>query len=292
MPLRCTLLLSVTTQPSDRVAASPHSGGWSESFYRLTDAPVSQQQMQRWASARAALMSGLASVTGWRQQVVTISGNRLLPGGASSGTLNVPGAWGTSLNAPQDSLMVYYTVANHPGTVRAKLAALPDSVVLQGEYQPDVVFKRDLTHYFTHIVRDQQFAAITRDLSVTTARVLSIQPGVPAAGQATITVSGAIVSEGEYLITHRVRDDSGQPVSGSWYVRTVVEATGTIGVYVVDGYQAGKVGVPNGLARVDRLIANVLTGGNPGRLSVRKIGRPTVGYRGRRSKRPKTPLLG
>ena len=33
MPVRLTTLFSVTTDPTDRGSAAPHSGGWSESMY-------------------------------------------------------------------------------------------------------------------------------------------------------------------------------------------------------------------------------------------------------------------
>lgn len=276
MPIRIALLISVTTDPADRFSASPHSGGWSESFWFPGNAFVPLKVFQLWGQSRANLLAGECTVTGYRQQLFTISGNKLLPGGSASGVLNYPGSYPTDLNAPQDSLMVNFTVSGQPNNIRHRLAGLPDSQVSQGEYQPTTAYKTSITNYMNGVINNG-FQAVTRDLTQPDARVKSIAGDV----LTTLTATGA--APGDYVILRRVRDVNGDPVSGSFLVETVTpNADGTF-AYALYGLSA-TVSTPNGTARKDLLVINNILTGQPNRLVVRKIGRPFVQYRGRRSK--------
>jgi hypothetical protein len=278
MPVRTTLLFAVTTDPGDRASASPHSGGWSESFYIPGNTFQGQQFFSNWATARAQLLAGECSIIGYRQQLVTISKNRLLPGGSAAGTLNVPGVFGSDLNAPQDSLMVNFTLAGQPQQVRHKLPGIPDSQVSNGEYQPAAVFKGNVTKYMNLIISDV-FAGIARDLTQPDARVKSLAAGV----LTTMTATGA--AAGDFIRLRRVKDDNGNPVEGTFLVQQVVNNADTTVSYTLVAAPNQTVTKPNGTARHDLLVLANITNGVPNRLVIRKVGRPFVQYRGRRSKR-------
>lgn len=278
MPVRITLLFSVTTAPGDPTSASAHSGGWSESFYIPGSTFAALPFFQSWAGQRATLLSGLASVIGFRQQLYTIAGNKLLPGGSGSGSFLFPGSWPADLNAPQDSLMLNFQVAGQPSNLRHRLPGLPDSQVTQGEYQPGTTFKTNLTKYI-NLIADGQFSAVVRDLTQPDARVRSLNGGV----LVTNTTTGAIV--GQYIRFRRVKDANDDPVEGAFLVTAIVNnADGSVSYTLFDP-PSQTVSTPNGTARLDLLVSANITGGNPNRLVVRKIGRPFVQYRGRRSKR-------
>ena len=279
MPVRVTLLLSVTTNPLDTTSAAAHSGGWSESFYSSSSAFLPASFFQSWAQARALCLSGEASLIGYRQQLVTLNGNKLLPGGSAAGTLLYPGAAPSDLNAPQDALMINFTVAAQPQNLRHRLAALPDSQVTNGEYQPNATFKGYVTKYI-NFVSSGLFSAVVRDLTQPDARVVSLVAGVLTTQSAT----GAIV--GQYVRLRRVRDSSGRPVEGSFLVMAVGGGGAAPSTYTLFPAPTQTVDTPNGTARLDLLANPTITGGSPNRLVIRKIGRPFVQYRGRRSKRP------
>lgn len=277
MPVRITLLLSVTTNPPDTTTAAAHSGGWSESFYSSGSSFLPPSFFQTWGQQRAGCLSGEASIIGYRQQLVTISGNKLLPGGSAAGTLLYPGVATNDLNAPQDALMINFTVGGQPQNLRHRLAALPDSQVENGEYQPNAAYKGAITKYI-NLIAGGQFSAIVRDLTQPDARVVSLIGGVLTTQSAT----GAIV--GQYIRLRRVKDNAGNPVEGTFLVMAAGGGGGAPSTYTLFPAPTQTVNTPNGTARLDLLVNPTITGGTPNRLVIRKIGRPFVQYRGRRSK--------
>lgn len=277
MPLKTTLLFTVTTDPSDRASASPHTGGWSESFYYPAAKFNDPSFFAQWAITRAQLLAGECAVIGYRQQLVTISKNRLLPGGSAAGALNVPGIWGSDLNAPQDSLMVNFSPTGQPQNVRHRLPGLPDSQVASGEYQPSPTFKGNLTKYVNYVI-NTQFATICRDLTQPDCRVKSLSAGV----LTTLSATGA--GAGDYIRLRRVKDDNGNPIEGTFLVTAVVNNADTTVSYTLFDPPSQSVTKPNGTCRHDLLVLAALAAGIPNRLVVRKVGRPFVQYRGRRSK--------
>lgn len=279
MPVRVSLLMSVTTDPTDRTSASSHSGGWSESFYVAGNTFLTLAGLfQPWGQARANLLGGECTVIGYRQQLFTISGNKILPGGSASGVLNIPGAFPTDLSAPQQALMMNFTVLNQPNTTRHRIAGIPGSQVTRGEYQPVSSYKAAVTRYASFAAL--AFSAVTRDLSLPDARVTSLAGGV----LTTQSTTGAAV--GDYIILRRVRDENNLPVTGSYLVAVVTPVAGGSFQYTLVNAPPQTVSKPNGTCRKDVLVINDITGGTPNRLVVRKVGRPFVLYRGRRSKRP------
>lgn len=278
MPVRQTLLFAVTTVAKDPTQAAPHSGGWSESFYvggsGFTDITV----FKKWASSRAVLLSGLASVIGYRQQLYTISGNKLLPGGSGGGQFFYPGNYAGDLNAPQDSLQLNFVVNTQPNSIRHRIAAVPDTIISGGEYNGDTTYQGYLSTYFS-VVIGFGFGAITRDLTRPDATVRSISGGVIT----TNTATGAALNQ--YIRLRRVKDSLGRPVEGTFLVAAIVNnADGSVAYTVIDP-PTQTVTTPNGTARLDLLVFNTFSSANVGRLVVRKVGRPFAAYRGRRSKR-------
>jgi len=279
MPVRQTLLFAVTTQVKDPTQATPHSGGWSESFWVPGAAFSALGVFQTWATTRALLLSGLASIIGFRQQLYTIAGNKLLPGGSGSGSFFYPGNYAGDLNAPQDSLQLNFLVSGQPNSIRHRIAAVPDTVISGGEFNGDTTYQGYLTNYFGKII-SLGFGAVTRDLSKPDATVRSITGGVIT----TNTSTGAALTN--YIRLRRVRDVNGDPVEGTFLVTGLVSNVDGSVSYTVVPAPTQTVSTPNGTARLDLLVFNALSSGSLSRLVVRKIGRPFSGYRGRRSKRP------
>lgn len=290
MTIRATLFFGVTTNPNDRNAASPHSGGWSESIYLIGNAFADIGFLMQWANTRATLLAGECSVIGYRQQMFTVTGNKMLPGGAGSGTLNYPGNYPNDLDVPQASLMCNLQVATQPQTIRQRLAGMPDSMVTYGEYQPTDAYKGSVTKYLNFLSNKLALAftigAVTHDLTQPSVRLLSINPVAGATTATVITDAPTGTIPGGWIRFHRVRDVAGLPVSGSFVVTQTAALANGQQTYTIAGYLSGQTVVaPNGLARNDVLVINPLMSGKPNRVVVRKVGRPFVQYRGRRSKR-------
>lgn len=278
MPVRQTLLFAVTTTAKDPTQAAPHSGGWSESFYVGGNAFNDVSIFKKWATQRALLLSGLASVIGYRQQLYTLSGNKLLPGGSGGGVFFFPGNYAGDLNAPQDSLQLNFVVTSQPNSIRHRIAAVPDTIISGGEYNGDTTYQGYLSQYF-NVVVSLGFGAVTRDLTKPDATVRSITGGVIT----TNTSTGAALNQ--YIRLRRVKDNLGHPVEGTFLVAAIVNnADGSV-AYTVINPPTQTVSNPNGTARLDVLVFNSFSSGSVGRLVVRKVGRPFAAYRGRRSKR-------
>ncbi|MGC2449638.1 MAG: hypothetical protein WA477_18475, partial [Candidatus Sulfotelmatobacter sp.] len=275
--IRQTLLMALTTDPQNRAVAAPHSGGWSESFYIAGTTPLPLTPLFVLANARAALLASECTIVGYRSQLVTISGNRLLPGGTGGGSLNVPGQTGNAIGAVQSALMVNLQLNGQPTTVRHRLAGMPDNNVVFGEYAGNNPYPGGLTKWF-NVLQTYGAGGIVRDISGNPeARVVSL------AGAVLTTQSTTGAAVGDYIILRRVRDENGDPVTGSYLV-SAAAVVGGMFTYTLLNPPAQTVTKPNGTCRRDVLTFAAYTGLNVGRLVYRKIGRPFQQYRGRRSR--------
>jgi len=269
---KCSLLFAVTTSPEDLVRAAPHSGGWSESHWRTNSSNIVDDFIIPLAQYRALMLPSFASIIGYRVESFTISGNKLLPGGSTSGRFLFPGGAGVTMNIPQDSLQFSANVAGQPNSVRFNARCLPDDQVSRGEYQPTPAFRTAVQNY-TDQLRTAVWGTVFVDKSQPTARVNKIVGNV-------VTLSAPIgaVAGTSYVKLLRVYDDFGRPVKGSFLATAV--AGNDVTLQSLSGHD---LIIPSGLARVDVLLQGAYAGINPTRAVSRKIGRPFEQYRGRRS---------
>lgn len=275
--IRQTLLMALTTDPQNRAVAAPHSGGWSESFYIAGTTPLPLTPLLVLANARAALLATECTIVGYRSQLVTIAGNRLLPGGTGGGSLNVPGGTGNSIGAVQSALMVNLQLNGQPTTVRHRLAGMPDNNVVFGEYGGNNPYPGGLTKWFT-VLQTYGAGGIVRDITGNPeARVVSLAGGI----LTTQSTTGAAVND--FIILRRVRDENGLPVIGSYMVTAIANVGGTF-QYTLQNPPAQTVVKPNGTCRKDALTFAAYASYTVGRVVSRKIGRPFQQYRGRRSR--------
>lgn len=267
-----THLMAVTTGPTDRAAASPHSGGWSESHWG-TPSDNFLTFLQNSAVKRANLLPSLCSVIGWRYETFDLTGRVLRPLGAVSGRFQYPGISSQGLNLPQDALMISATAAGNPNATRFNLRALPDGVTVNGEYQPTPVFTTDLLDFLQYL-KTRNYGFIGRNKTGSSAQVVSITGAV-------VVLNGPVGGvQGDYLRLNRVFTSNGTPVKGSFRIDTIGGNT-----YTLSTAPGLNVTAPSGTARLDTL--SFFNYGNltPNRAVSRKVGRPFEQYRGRASKR-------
>jgi len=273
MPTRLTNIFQVTTAPSNLQLARQHTGGWSESFWtNLT--PSAYNPI--WAFAqqkRALLLPASAAIVGYRTQEYTISGNKLLPGGATSGRQNLPGSSSRVADLPQVSLMLNCTTSSSPNTSRMILRGIPDDVMEGGEYQPNAQFQSAVTQYINSMI-GFNFGFVGRDLTQASVRVLKIAANLITVDQ----IPGTGLNIGDFIRLHRVYDDVNNPVKGAFPVTAIAG-----NVLTVQGLDA-TLTAPSGTLRRDLLMLFNYRAMQPIRAVVKKVGRPFEQYRGRRSK--------
>jgi hypothetical protein len=255
-------------------------GGWSESFYAggaNFDAAIGLLFGTRGApvglcEARAGLLPRSAQIVGQRIQQVNPVGrsqslNRIFNGGS-----------GMDCDVPQMALLtrIPSAVDNHirPYIIRG----IPDQLVVDGEYRPTDDFKRAVTLLMQVLSSFALRSVVPADLPNT---IESISP----AGLVTFSVVRPPLVAG-YSIEIKGVQLVGGVIGGGTFTIESVSTTNPLQLSIRGWTQGAGVG---GAANGTGIIYPVLDGANAtiGRIIVRKVGRPFVGYRGRASVRRK-----
>ncbi len=274
-PQKISFIFAVTTEPTQRADAAPHSGGWTESMWGKSDVVIDSPSLFRWARLRAAMLPSQCSIVGWRSQLYTVSGNKLLPGGAQSYKSLFPGMAAFTADVPQASLQLTHGIQGRANAVRSYLRGIPDEVVVNGEYAPNARFRKALDDYMKNLIlAGGSWASPVRDLTQPQVRVLNV-----GAGLVTLDAAGGM-GVGDYMRFIRVKKTDGKPLSGTFRI-TAVNGL----VFTLAGLDPNINVKPGGLARKDLLVVENYSSTSVGRIGVKKIGSPFEKYRGRRSKR-------
>jgi len=273
MPTRFTMLLQITTDPANRAAASPHTGGWSESFWHASDLASSDGKITVLTQRRAALLGRQGSIVGFRLQHASFAGPRIKPAGSSTGKLQLPGVASRDTDMPQAALEMGGTAVGKPNSSRFSLRGIPDDMITKGEYQPVDGYSALVDQFETALVGGG-WSFLGRDLSKPTFRVMGIVGNV-----LTLDAPGIYTSANSWARLMRVVNDDGKLVSGSWKIQA--SSGNTVDLI---GYDKGDVSKPSGQAREDAVVLCQFATVKPARTVARKIGRPFESYRGKQSK--------
>jgi hypothetical protein len=261
----------------------PRAGGWTESFWFST--PLTQAQFAAFATARAAIMCPDCQVVGWRQTPYSWTLNKLLPGKSSVGTVFAAGKFTGQTNSPDDTLRVRGLALAGQVAWTIFLHAIPDDVIDSAAYIQNNTFQTALNLIFAALKgQGTTLPAIQwlgRDPTQQSQQVQSVNgPG----GTITTLVGLTGVVAGQYIRLHRVYDDLGNPIRGTFIVTNVVVNVNLTVTYTVLGLPDLVRSTPSGTARRDVIGTGAVTALQPVLLSSRKIGRPSSLYRGRRAK--------
>lgn len=277
MATRFTALFAVTTAPTNRGAAQPHSGGWSEGYW-IPDALSGPNQARFLAlmTKRARLLPTEAAMIGYRVQTFTLLKNKMLPGAATSAKTIKAGNPAYTVDVPQAAFSL--TLGHEPDVNKTRLIlrCIPDEQIQNGEYTPTDAYKEAMRQFTQGEAGGlgRSITSICRKLSNPASRVVSYSANI-------LTLSDAgIAVEGDYLRLSRVYDQYGRSVTGSYQVGNVVGK-----VYTLVNGPVGFTVLGSGTARKDELVELLVDTVSYGRATVKKIGRPFELYRGRQSNR-------
>ena len=280
MPVfKCTALFQWTSAVSTPAAPLHRVAGWSESVYlQAPDQPTAIQEFVTgglaiglsWCQERAALLPLGGSIVGQRIQQVSP-----VPAAAQSLNNAFPSLLGLEGDSPQTTLLIRFPSQVTNNIRRYFLRAVPDPCVTEGEFTPTPAFGLALAAWINGM---NGFAFQARDLSQAKQPVLS----GTAAGVFTLVNPPVGIAVGTMVRLLKVRDANGYLRGGRFQVTAV---TSSPNVVTVAGWPFPAS--TGGNMRVDATIYPfvLVSQTTVGRIVSKKVGRPSTGYRGRRSRR-------
>lgn len=273
---KVVIAIDMVTAISSPTARVHRAGGWSESVYDADDLAKVKTDLATLCTRRAALLPVGFAITKTRVQQVN-------PVGAVQAFLvNYPGQGGVLGDIPQMALGLNLNSQTSSNRRYLKIGGIPDAVVVEGEYIQSQPFHAAYQSYINWLAG---YYFRGRVIGNPTFPITDITPVVATTdGSADVRVEGAAA----FTVGQRVRILRTNLASG--------EAFG--GVFTV------TLGVVNGIFRINRWTSGATTGGkvrveavdyfriavvpdamvNP-LVTTRKVGRPSVGFHGRVSRR-------
>lgn len=267
---RFSFLFQVTTEPTSRANANPHTGGWSEQVWCDDATTADGVGINALAALRAQVLPKQCTLVGWRVGQFTAVGNKLVPGGTATIKHFYPGNNLFTVDVPQACLNMSGSVAGGPNKSKVTLRGFPDEGVVNGELHLQTGLWIAIRGYYRRLI-DSSWGTIVRDLGQGGRQVLSVASGVATLGD----VAGLAV--GDYLRFSHVRNASGSPISGSFRIGAITGAAVTL-----NGLNASFTAGFGGLARKDLIRFASFATFSSWRVGVKKVGAPFERYRGRR----------
>jgi len=263
------MVFDLSTNPSN-TAQGHRVGGWTEWVY-AGEAPSSSltTRFNNLCAARAAFLPASARIVGQKTLIVEPRG-----GSAQAGVIFTGNAtYGTDV--PQMSLMCKIGSAAWPNIRTLELRGFPDSLVFQGEYKPDGTIEGLLANFATQL-EVGNFSFRGRNLNNPLAPISSI-----AANGTVVLAQDLVFNEGDLVQVLRTNDENGNRVGGFFFVLDKTDARNLVLSNWTSGQTfSGKLRIASTVYPAFQAASFAVT-----RVNVRKVGRPSGGYSGRRSAR-------
>lgn len=277
MPVKMTIIFQLATNVSDPTRVVRRIGGWTESFYYPGNSipatiAAAKGPLGDWGNSllsyRAGLLPSGAAIIGQRFQLVNPAGR------SQSISDTFPGTAGIQADIPQMALLCRCPAMNANNIRQLILRGIPDARVVEGEYSPSQAFEASL-HLFFSALAGWQFRG--RDLSNPGSKIISI-----AAGGNFVTEGPTGFAPSTMVRVLRAMLPNGDFLGGRYLVDTVGPGVnqGHILNWGANSVSGGTIR-PDGIVFVPFDTANITVG----RIITRRVGRPFIQYRGRRSKR-------
>lgn len=258
-------------------------GGFSENYWITR--PTTANERGKWANLRARLLAGDCAIIGYREAKYTYNGNKMTPQGVTVGTLFRPGGNLITTNSPDDALRILAKcdAANHAWTFFIR--SIPDENIVSGQYVPNPDFNASLIDYLADLVAGvdigQKIQFVGRDPTTPKARVLSY--GV-VANQLVVNANLALNNGQDFIRFNRVYDAAGAPIKGVFLVVNQVQNPDNTTTYTLQQGPAQVAPRPSGTVRKDAILTSPINAADVRIVGERKVGRPSLAYRGRRTR--------
>lgn len=268
MPIKCTMIFSQSSNKTNTTSQAVRVGGWSESHYwpdqNFANAITGTETL---AAFRAWLITPACTITGLRFQQVS-------PAGPSQSLQKaIRGAYNILSDIPQMALQINIPAVNAANISRIKLRGIPDSRVSEGELSTTRNFSAQLDDYIAYLTN---FKFHGRDLSLPAYPLVTIDnAGVFFTEEPTALAAGNMVR------ILRAQNSDGTFRGGRFQIATMTS--------LQQGQLRGWDGGPTEGGRIRRdgnaYFQYRVAAATIGRISTKKVGRPSSGYVGRRSNR-------
>lgn len=245
--------------------------GWSESVYWSDVTPASLNSFRNLAVYRALLLPQYSAIVGLRRQQVDPNG------AATTLAVNYPGpSSGADIasDIPQMAVLCSIPATGRSNIRRYRICATCDDYVVRGEFSPGL----GMVNYTSFFRQLNGWLMRGKDLTAPFFRLATIANN----GDYVLTDPNVFIA-GQTVFIKNAISATGAKISGAFQLNTVTNAlTGNIrnwtrGPCTLGAMQLYSLVYP---AMDTRNLAGF-------RMVTRKVGRPSTGYRGRRSKRRK-----
>lgn len=271
---KCTFLFNGPTGPGAGGGASTETrvAGWSESLYlSATNVTVSTPQVLAFLNRRSLLLPDNSRITGVRIADVSAVGK------AQLFAVNYPGPGGRPTDYPSIALLCTAGTSAGNNVRRFTIRSIPDDQVTFGEFTPDAGYLANLTNFFNIGLNGWSFKAL--DLSTANLPIVDITTG----GLLTSTALYPGIAVGDEIRIYKT-------VPGATFQKTSLNATVLNFLPLTNQIQLlnWKLGACEGgsYRKLTYFYPPIdVTTVVASRIVTRKVGRPSIGFRGRRSKR-------
>jgi hypothetical protein len=281
MLIKCTMVLQLATNTANPNLPARRIGGWTESWY-YNGVSVADCYNKFWGgangnvnnlcAARAGLLPNSAAIVGQRFQ-------QLDPVGPSQ-SLNqeFAGQRAWPCDVPQMALLCKVPGTGVRNIRQMILRGIPDQFVVEGEFAPNQTMTRNLNSYIGSLAN---FAFRALDAAARPTAIFDVQAEAGDIGRV-VTVSGVtpVTAIGQIVTIRGTATPGGPKISGQFQVTELVGVSS----FRIRNWTAGHT--YGGTVALRSFINPAVDAGNItiGRVIVKKVGRPPVGYVGRRSR--------
>jgi len=262
-----TMVFSLSTNISNATSPDRRIGGWTESVYDnlVSFDATAITNFLKLCQLRAALLPTGARIKGQRYELIDP------PGQATTRSVNFPGPAGVPCDVPQMALLVSCPGKNVINVRNYEIRGIPDGQVVEGEYAKVAPFPTKL-RAFLNFLSNFNFRGL--DLSQTAYPLVKIA----ADGTYTTTIPNTLAA-GQMVKVLRTLDSTGKKRGG------VFQVTGLEGPPRLALLDWPYGATTKGKIRVNGIVYPEFNGplATPNQVVVRKVGKVSGQYRGRRS---------
>jgi hypothetical protein len=265
MPIKVTMVFTQSTNKNNTTVQAVRVGGWSESHYWPNqDFAAAISAANVLASMRAALLTPAAFITGLRfQQVAPV-------GPSQSLQTSIAGTSDVQADIPQMALQINIPGNGVRNISRIKLRGIPDARVVEGELSMTNAFQSSLGIFVSQL---RLFQFYGRDLSLPSYPLLNIL-----ADGTFFTEGNTILLAGDMVRVMRTVYHDGTFRGGRFQIASMAGLkSGILRNWPGDPVKGGKIREDG-----NAFFTYASDSYSIGRISTKKVGRPSTGYVGRR----------